>query len=112
MDMVFLPERTQFFHVPIKLAQPFPAPELADNNFMDTRIFLKMFSRSCFFFVIAGLVSAMGSSLMSSVSPELGSLGLSLEKGASQEPPSPEFRLQLPNSEPQETSQNECWEKF
>ena len=28
MDMGFPAERTQFFHVPIKLAQPFPAPEL------------------------------------------------------------------------------------
>ena len=28
MDMGFPAERAQFFHVPIKLAQPVPAPEL------------------------------------------------------------------------------------
>ena len=28
MDMGFPAERTQFFRVPIRLAQPFPAPEL------------------------------------------------------------------------------------
>ena len=42
MDMVFPTERTHFFQVSIKLAQPFPAPELRTKNFTDTtRIFLK-----------------------------------------------------------------------
>ena len=39
-DMVFPAERTHFFQVSIKLAHPFPAPELRTENFTDTRIFL------------------------------------------------------------------------
>ena len=38
--MAFLAERTQFSQAPIKLAQPFPAPELRAKYFTDTRILL------------------------------------------------------------------------
>ena len=41
MDMAFSCRKNAFFRVPIKLAQPFPAPELRDKNFTETRIFLK-----------------------------------------------------------------------
>ena len=37
----FPAERRHFFQVSIKLAQPFPAPELRTKIFTDTRIFLK-----------------------------------------------------------------------
>ena len=37
MDMAFPAERTHFFQASIKLAQPFPAPELQANKFTDTR---------------------------------------------------------------------------
>ena len=40
MDMGFPAERAHFCQAPIKLAQPFPAPESQTNNFTDTRIFL------------------------------------------------------------------------
>ena len=36
----FFCRKNAFFQAPIKLAQPFPAPELRTNNFTDTRIFL------------------------------------------------------------------------
>ena len=42
MDMGFPAETRHFFQVSIKLAQPFPAPELRTNIFTDTRIFLKL----------------------------------------------------------------------
>ena len=32
--------KNAFFQAPIKLAQPFPAPELRTKNFTDTRIFV------------------------------------------------------------------------
>ena len=35
----FPAERMQFFQAPIKLARPFPAPELRENIFTDMRIF-------------------------------------------------------------------------
>ena len=38
--LVFPAERAHFFQAPIKLAQPFPAPELQTKHFTDTRIFL------------------------------------------------------------------------
>ena len=38
--MGFPAERTEFFQVPKKLAQPFPAPELRAKHFTDTRTFL------------------------------------------------------------------------
>ena len=41
MDMGFPADRTHFFQAPIKLAQPFPAPESQTNNFTDTRILLR-----------------------------------------------------------------------
>ena len=37
---VFFLQKERIFQVSIKLAQPFPAPRIADKNFMDTRIFL------------------------------------------------------------------------
>ena len=40
MDMSFSCRKNAFFQAPIKLAQPFPAPELRTENFTDTRIFL------------------------------------------------------------------------
>ena len=48
----FPAERTQIFQAPIKLAQPFPAPELPANNFTDTRLFLIFNQRAfkCKFF--------------------------------------------------------------
>ena len=52
MDMGFPAERTQFFHVPIKLAQPFPAPELRAKTLWTrgfseyfTGTFLRVFHR-------------------------------------------------------------------
>ena len=42
MDMVFSCRKNAFFQAPIKLAQPFPAPELRAENFTDTRIFLNL----------------------------------------------------------------------
>ena len=39
MDMSFSCRKNAFFHAPIKLAQPFPAPELRTKHFTDTRIF-------------------------------------------------------------------------
>ena len=36
MDMGFPAERRHFFQAPIKLAQPFPAPELRAKNLSDT----------------------------------------------------------------------------
>ena len=41
MDMAFSCRKNAFFQAPIKLAQPFPAPELRAENFTDTRISLK-----------------------------------------------------------------------
>ena len=41
----FPAERTQFFQAPIRLAQPFPAPESRANIFMDTRIFVRQTPR-------------------------------------------------------------------
>ena len=40
MDLVFSCRTDAFFQAFVKLAQPFPAPEIADKNFTDTRIFL------------------------------------------------------------------------
>ena len=40
MDMGFFLQKERIFQAPIKLAQPFPAPELRTNNCTDTRIFL------------------------------------------------------------------------
>ena len=42
MDIGFPAERTHIFQAPIKLAQPFPAPELRAKHFTDTRIFLTL----------------------------------------------------------------------
>ena len=49
MDMVFSCRENAFLQAPIKLAQPFPAPELRTNNSTDTRIFLIILERSHFF---------------------------------------------------------------
>ena len=40
VDMGFSCRKNAFFQASIKLAQPFPAPELRTENFTDTRIFL------------------------------------------------------------------------
>ena len=40
MDMGFFLQKERIFQASIKLAQPFPAPELRTENFMDMRIFL------------------------------------------------------------------------
>ena len=40
MGMGLSCRKNAFFQAPIKLAQPFPAPELRANNFKDARIFL------------------------------------------------------------------------
>ena len=42
MDMGFSCRKNAFFQVPIKLVQPFPAPELRTKIFTDTRIFLNL----------------------------------------------------------------------
>ena len=52
------------------------------------------------FIVIAGLVSVMGSPLVSLVSSELGLLGLRLDKGAPQRPPRQSSEHKESNSEP------------
>ena len=48
MDMPFSGRKSAFFQAPIKLAHPFPAPELRAENFTDTRIFLT-FGRSSYY---------------------------------------------------------------
>ena len=55
--------------------------------FMHWFYYIKRFSGH-FFLAIADLVSVMGAPLVSLVSPELGSLGLILEEGASERRPS------------------------
>ena len=45
----FPAERTHFFQASIKLAQPFPAPELRTNIFTDTRTFLIFRARTATF---------------------------------------------------------------
>ena len=39
--MGFSLQKERIFKAPIKLAQPFPAPELQTKHFMDTRMFLR-----------------------------------------------------------------------
>ena len=43
MGMGFSCRKNAFFQAPIKLAQPFPAPELRARDFMDTRTFLRLY---------------------------------------------------------------------
>ena len=40
MGMGFSFRKNAFFQAPIKLVQPYPAPELQANIFLDTKIFL------------------------------------------------------------------------
>ena len=48
MDMAFSCRKNAFFQAPIKLAQPFPAPELRTKIFTDTRIFPKSLHQKTF----------------------------------------------------------------
>ena len=45
MGMGFSCRKNAFFQAPIKLAQPFPAPELRAKNLTDTTIFLILLAR-------------------------------------------------------------------